>query len=240
MNNKICLITGAARGIGREIALRLASEGYGLMLNDISFGEEAKKDFASFENIDFSEGDISDSSYATDLCKLAKSKGDLHLLVNNAGITRDSLIMKMSEEEFDSVISVNLKGTYNMIKAASRIMMKQRNGRIVNMSSVVGLHGNPGQVNYAASKAGVIGITKTIAKELASRNILVNAIAPGFIESDMTAKLPEDIKENMKANIPLARFGSPKEIADLVVFLASDSCTYITGQVLSVDGGMSI
>lgn len=238
--DKVALVTGAARGIGRATALKLAGEGYKLVVNDISFNDEAKAAYEGCPEVVFSEGDISDMDYAKDLCQEAKDLGDFHLLVNNAGITRDNLIIKMSEEDFDDVIQVNLKGTFNMMKAAARIMMKQRSGRIVNLSSIVGLHGNVGQVNYAASKAGVIGMTKSLAKELASRNVLVNAVAPGFIESDMTDKLPEEIKEKMMESIPLGAFGKVDDIGNLIVFLGSENSSYITGQVFSVDGGMSI
>lgn len=240
MTSKVALVTGAGKGIGKAIGKKLAEDGYILLLNDLEFTDQARDEFSNYDNVNFSQGDISSFEYAQELSNQAKELGDFLLLVNNAGINRDALIIRMKEEDFDSVINVNLKGTYNMIKAAAKIMMKQRQGRIINMSSIVGVHGNPGQINYAASKAGVIGMTKTAAKELASRNILVNAIAPGFIQTDMTEEIPEDIKDQMKDSIPLGDFGRAEDIAKLVSFLASDDCNYITGQVINIDGGMSI
>lgn len=241
-NNKLALITGAARGIGKAIALKFAQKGYRLFLNDISWSDEDLEDFKNM-GIEFrySSGDISDLEYTYGLIEEALDyNGSIDVLINNAGITRDALMMRMKEEDFDSVIRVNLKGSYNTMKAVTRPMMKQRYGKIINLSSVVGLHGNPGQVNYSASKAGVIGMTKSLAKELASRNINVNAIAPGFIKSEMTDAIPEENKKEILKSIPLGDMGQSEDVANLAYFLASEDSKYITGQVISVDGGMSI
>lgn len=243
LNGKIAVITGAGRGIGRAIALQFAEFGAKVVLNyrsSIAQVEEllqAIKD-AGGEAIAV-QADVSKNEDAKSLIEAAiKQYGRIDILVNNAGINKDNLLMRMSEEEFDKVIDINLKGTFLCLKHASTIMLKQRSGKIINISSVVGLTGNIGQTNYAASKAGVIGMTKSAARELASRGITVNAVAPGFIQTDMTDALPEKIKEGSIANIPLKRFGKASEVAGAVSFLASEAANYITGQVIQVDGGM--
>jgi 3-oxoacyl-[acyl-carrier protein] reductase len=243
LSGKAALVTGASRGIGREIALELARQGANLAVN--YSGSEAK----AIEVVDEIKAlgreafavkcDVSNSAEVADMVKAAIDRfGRLDILVNNAGITKDNLLMRMKEEEWDDVISINLKGVFLCTKAVTRQMMKQRQGRIINIASIVGVSGNPGQANYVAAKAGVIGLTKTTAKELASRNITVNAIAPGFITTDMTDKLPEEVKTEMLKQIPLARFGEPKDIAKVTAFLASDDAAYMTGQTLHIDGGM--
>jgi 3-oxoacyl-[acyl-carrier protein] reductase len=243
LSGKAALVTGASRGIGREIALELARQGANLAVN--YSGSEAKAN----EVVDEIKAlgreafavkcDVSNSAEVADMVKAAIDRfGRLDILVNNAGITKDNLLMRMKEEEWDDVISINLKGVFLCTKAVTRQMMKQRQGRIINIASIVGVSGNPGQANYVAAKAGVIGLTKTTAKELASRNITVNAIAPGFITTDMTDKLPEEVKTEMLKQIPLARFGEPKDIAKVTAFLASDDAAYMTGQTLHIDGGM--
>ena len=240
---KTALVTGASRGIGREIALELARQGANVVVNYA--GSEAK----AYEVVEEIKGlgqeaiaiqcDVSNSESVTDMVKETVDHfGKIDILVNNAGITRDNLLMRMKENEWDDVININLKGVFLCTKAVTRQMMKQRYGRIINISSVVGVSGNPGQANYVAAKAGVIGLTKTSAKELASRGITVNAIAPGFITTEMTDQLTEDIKNEMLKMIPLAQFGEPKDIANTVVFLASDDSRYITGQTIHVNGGM--
>jgi 3-oxoacyl-[acyl-carrier protein] reductase len=243
LNNKSVLITGASRGIGRAIALYFAKNGAKVAVN--YSGSEAKanevvEEIKANGGTAFSiKADISNSEEVTDMVKSVIDEfGSLDVLVNNAGITRDNLLMRMMEEDWDAVINTNLKGVFLTTKAVTRQMMKQRNGRIINIASIVGVSGNAGQANYVAAKAGVIGLTKTTAKELSSRGITVNAIAPGFIETDMTGKLEEGIKEDMLRNIPLARFGQPDDIAAATAFLASDASSYITGQTLHVDGGM--
>jgi 3-oxoacyl-[acyl-carrier protein] reductase len=243
LNNKSVLITGASRGIGRAIALYFAKNGAKVAVN--YSGSEAKANEV-VEEIKANGGtafaikaDISNSEDVNNMVKSVIDEfGSLDVLVNNAGITRDNLLMRMKEEDWDAVINTNLKGVFLTTKAVTRQMMKQRNGRIINIASIVGVSGNAGQANYVAAKAGVIGLTKTTAKELSSRGITVNAIAPGFIETDMTGKLEEGIKEDMLRNIPLARFGQPDDIAAAAAFLAGDSSSYITGQTLHVDGGM--
>ena len=245
MNDSIsvALITGAARGIGRAIALELARPGLTLYLNDVALGEEAgrtQKDVeakgAQARLIEFNVADFSQVQGGIEA--IVKESGRLDLLVNNAGITRDNLILRMKEDEWDAVLTVNLKGAYNCIRAASKTMVKQRFGRIINISSVVGVMGNAGQANYVASKAGLIGLTKSVARELASRHITVNAVAPGFIQTEMTESLPEKVKAEMLAQIPLGRFGTPAEVAQAVAFLASEAAAYLTGQVIHVNGGM--
>ena len=245
LENKIALVTGASRGIGREIAITLAKEGASVILNYNGSQDRAEE----VKNRIESEGgnaflypcDISDFQSCEKMAKeVIKTFGRLDILVNNAGITRDNLIMKMKEEDFDAVLNVNLKGTFNTIRHFSRQMLKQRKGKIINISSVSGILGNAGQANYAASKAGVIGLTKTMARELCSRGITVNAVAPGFVDTEMTEVLSEDVKEAACKQIPLGRFGKPWEIAAMVAFLASEKADYITGQVISVDGGMNI
>jgi len=239
---KTVLITGATSGIGLEIARSFANDGFNVCINHIISEEEANKvaeEIKQDGEVFTVKGDISNFKESEEIIKKVIDKfGSIDILVNNAGITKDSLMMRMTEEDFDRVINVNLKGTWNMIKNVVRPMMKQRSGRIINISSVVGILGNPGQSNYVASKAGVIGITKTMAKELGPRGITVNAIAPGFIETNMTDSLPEEVKEHYMKQIPLARFGSPSDIANTVKFIASDEAGYITGQVISVNGGM--
>jgi len=237
--NKVVMVTGGAAGIGRVTAENFAREGARVAICDVNpdAGKEALKTLgseASFEKID-----VSSSAAVSGWVKSVHDKyGQIDVLVNNAGITRDGLIMRMKEEDWDAVLNVNLKSAFNCIKAVSTIMVKQRSGRIINLASVVGVMGNPGQANYVASKAGMIGLTKTVAKELGSRGITVNAVAPGFIETDMTAVLPEKAKEAMLGMIPLQRAGTPQDVANAITFLASDSAAYITGQVIHVTGGM--
>lgn len=239
---KVAIVTGASRGIGRAIAIALAEEGYNLVLNYRKSREELE-DLASTLKTEtvLVQGDVSNFADAENIINTAKSTfGQIDLLVNNAGITKDNLILRMSEEDFDAVQNINLKGTFNCTKHVSRIMLKQKFGKIINIASVVGITGNIGQANYAASKAGVIGFTKSIARELASRSITVNAIAPGFIQTKMTDAISEEAKQASLSNIPLGKFGQPEDIANVVVFLASDKANYITGQVIKVDGGMAI
>lgn len=245
LKGKNAIVTGASRGIGRAIALKLAELGCNLVLNyrsDVNSVQEVVKEIEAMGvKALVVQGDVSSFEEAKKIVDAAKENlGSIDILVNNAGITKDTLIMRMKEEDFDKVIEVNLKGAFNCIRHAVPIMIKQKSGRIINISSVVGLSGNAGQVNYAAAKAGIIGITKSVAKEIASRGITVNAVAPGFIETDMTEVLGDKVKENIKASIPLNRLGEPADIANTVAFLASDMSTYITGQVISVDGGMHI
>ena len=245
LKDKVAVITGAARGIGREIALTFAGYGAKVVVNYNGSEENAAR---LVEEIKSNGGDacafkadVSDFAQAEALMKFAVSTyGRIDILVNNAGITRDNLVLGMKEEDFDKVISINLKGTFNCIKHVYRIMMKQKYGRIVNMSSVVGVEGNAGQVNYSASKAGVIGITKSIAKELGSRGITANAIAPGFIKTDMTDALSDKQKDAMLEHITVKRLGEVSDVAETAAFLASDKAAYITGQVIKVDGGMSL
>ena len=239
LKGKTAVVTGAAKGIGKAIALAFAEEGCNIVLNYRSSVSE--ETIAEIEGKGVKclpvQGNVSDFDFAADFMKQIKKEfGTIDILVNNAGITRDMLLMRMTEEQFDSVIDTNLKGTFNMIRHASSIMLKQRSGTIINMASVVGVMGNAGQANYAASKAGVIGLTKSAAKELAQRGITCNAIAPGFVETDMTAVLTDEQKEQMMSVIPLKRYGQVEDIANAAVFLAKN--TYITGQVLNVDGGM--
>lgn len=245
LDGKIAVVTGASRGIGRAIALELASRGAFVVVNyngSKDRAEEVKKEIeAAGGKAEVYQCNVSDFEKCQAFIQdVIKTYGRLDILVNNAGITRDGLLMKMSEADFDSVIETNLKGTFNTIRFASRQMLKQRSGRIINMSSVVGIVGNAGQANYASSKAGVIGLTKAVARELASRGITVNAIAPGFIETEMTEVLSDAVKEASVAQIPLGRFGKPEDIAKTAAFLASDNAGYITGQVIQVDGGMAI
>ena len=245
LDGKIAVVTGASRGIGRAIALELASRGAFVVVNyngSKDRAEEVKKEIeAAGGKAEVYQCNVSDFEKCQAFIQdVIKTYGRLDILVNNVGITRDGLLMKMSEADFDSVIETNLKGTFNTIRFASRQMLKQRSGRIINMSSVVGIAGNAGQANYASSKAGVIGLTKAVARELASRGITVNAIAPGFIETEMTEVLSDAVKEASVAQIPLGRFGKPEDIAKTAAFLASDDAGYITGQVIQVDGGMAI
>ena len=240
--NKVALITGGTRGIGKAIAKKFAENGYNLVINYVSENtdlEKLRNDINSKNEILFVRANVGDFESSEELVKQAVEKfGKIDVLVNNAGITRDNLIMRMKEEDFDNVINTNLKGTFNVTKNVVPYMMKKRSGKIVNISSVVGVSGNAGQCNYAASKAGIIGFTKSIAKELASRNILANCVAPGFIDTDMTEVLSDSVKENINSQIPLKRMGTAEEIAKAVYFLAGEDNTYITGQVLNVDGGM--
>ena len=240
---KVALVTGASRGIGRAIALRLARDGAKVALNFASNSAKAQEVKAEIESTGgvamLVQGDVSDFATVAELVKKVVDEwGRLDILINNAGITRDNLLLKMSEDDFDKVISTNLKGVFNCTKAVTKLMMRQRGGRIVNMSSVVGLKGNISQTNYAAAKAGIIGFTKSAARELASRGVTVNAVAPGLINTDMTAALSEKVKEVMLQEIPAGRMGTPEDVANAVAFLVSDQAAYITGQVLSVDGGL--
>lgn len=243
LQNKVALVTGASRGIGRAIAITLAGQGATVIVNYQGSKEKAEE-VVSFikENGGCAESigcDVSNYELCAEMIgQIIEKYGRLDVLVNNAGITRDGLLMKMSEEDFSKVIDVNLKGAFNTIRHASRYFLKQRSGSIINISSVSGVSGNAGQANYSAAKAGIIGLTKSVAKELGSRGITVNAIAPGFIETDMTDAMPEKAKEAVKSQITLGRIGTPADIAGVAAFLASDAASYITGQVISVDGGM--
>ena len=243
LEGKIALVTGASRGIGRQIAKTLAAKGAFVIVNyngSAAKAEEVVKEIqAAGGNAQAVPCNVSDFESCKEMLDaVVKEHGRLDILVNNAGITRDNLLMKMSEEDFDAVIQTNLKGVFNCTRHIARQMLKQKSGRIINISSVSGVLGNAGQANYAASKAGVIGLTKTAAREVASRGITVNAVAPGFIETDMTEVLPEKIKEASAAQIPLGKFGKAEDVANAVAFLASEDAGYITGQVLHVDGGM--
>jgi len=243
LENKTALITGASRGIGKAIALTFAQHGANVAFSDLIYDEQA----VSLEN-ELSSYGVKAKGFASDASSLSSAEtlindvvnhfGSIEILVNNAGITRDNLLMRMEEKDWDMVLNVNLKSVFNLTKAVQRFMLKQKAGSIINMSSVVGISGNAGQSNYSASKAGMIGFTKSIAKELGSRNVRCNAIAPGFIETDMTAKLPAEVVENWVKNIPLRRSGKPEDVANLALFLASDLSSYITGQVITVCGGM--
>ncbi|MGN8229192.1 3-oxoacyl-[acyl-carrier-protein] reductase [Paenibacillus polymyxa] len=243
LSGKTALVTGASRGIGRSIALALAEAGANVAVNyagsEAAATEVAEQIRAKGVEAITVQANVGRADEADQLIKdVIGAWGKIDILVNNAGITRDNLIMRMKEEEFDQVIETNLKGVFNCLKAATRPMMKQRSGRIINISSVVGVLGNAGQANYVAAKAGVIGLTKSSARELASRGITVNCVAPGFIDTEMTQVLANDLRDNMLSGIPLARLGRPEEIADVVLFLASDASSYMTGQTLHVDGGM--
>ncbi|ALP35063.1 beta-ketoacyl-ACP reductase [Paenibacillus sp. IHB B 3084] len=243
LSGKTALVTGASRGIGRSIALALAEAGANVAVNyagsEAAAAEVAEQIRAKGVEAITVQANVGRADEADRLIKdVIGAWGKIDILVNNAGITRDNLIMRMKEEEFDQVIETNLKGVFNCLKAATRPMMKQRSGRIINISSVVGVLGNAGQANYVAAKAGVIGLTKSSARELASRGITVNCVAPGFIDTEMTQVLADDLRDNMLSGIPLARLGRPEEIADVVLFLASDASSYMTGQTLHVDGGM--
>lgn len=240
---KVALITGGTRGIGKAIAIKFAKNGYNLVLNYVSDRtnlEDLENEFKKYNvEILFIKTDVSKFEDCENMAKQAIEKFEkIDVLVNNAGITKDCLLLRMTSKDFEKVIDINLKGTFNVTKSIVPYMMKKRTGKIVNISSVVGVSGNAGQCNYAASKAGIIGFTKSIAKELASRNILANCVAPGFIDTDMTSVLSDSVKENINAQIPLKRMGSSEEVANSVYFLAGEENNYITGQVLNVDGGM--
>ena len=245
LTGKIAIVTGASRGIGRQIAKTLAEQGAAVSVtycgSEQAENETVEQIAASGGTAKAYQADVSDYTQAADMMNdVVKEYGRIDILINNAGITRDNLILKMNDEDFMKVINTNLTGTFNCVKHASKIMLKQKYGRIVNMASIVGIYGNAGQANYAASKAGVIGMTKSVAKELGSRNITVNAIAPGYIGTDMTDSLPDAAKEKITSAIAMKRMGTVEDVANLAAFLASDNASYITGQVIGVDGGMSI
>ncbi len=241
--DKCALITGATRGIGKQIAITLAKQGYNIALNYRKENEELENTKKEIEEIGVQviavKGDVANFEECENFVKQVIERfGQIDVLVNNAGITKDMLLMRMKKEDFEQVIDTNLVGTFNVTKNVVPYMMKARSGRIINISSVVGISGNAGQTNYSASKAGIIGFTKSLAKEIASRNILVNAVAPGFIETNMTDVLKDDVKQEIAKNIPLKRMGTAQDVANVVKFLASDDSSYITGQVINVDGGM--
>jgi 3-oxoacyl-[acyl-carrier protein] reductase len=243
LSGKVALVTGSARGIGRSIAGLFCAEGATVVVNDVGSDAGARETLAALEAAGGKGSvemfDVSDAAQVDAGVKnILEAHGRIDVLVNNAGITRDNLLLRLSEEDFDAVLRVNLKGTYLLTRVVTRHMMKQRSGRVVNISSVVGMMGNAGQSNYAAAKAGIIGFTKATARELASRNITVNAIAPGFIRTAMTAALPEAVQKAFLAQIPLGRFAEPREVAELALFLACDASSYITGQVVGINGGM--
>ncbi len=242
LKDKVALVTGGARGIGRAIALYFAREGADIAVADVNIvdAENTCREIQALGRKSIAlEMDVTDyAKVEAGVNKILDKLGKVDILVNNAGVTRDNLLVRMSQAEWDTVLNINLKGTFNCIRAVSRPMIKQRGGKIVSIASIIGLIGNPGQANYAASKAGIIALTKSAAKELASRNINVNAVAPGFIQTEMTAKLPEELKEKMKQAIPADKFGTPEDVAAACLFLASEEASYITGQVIVVDGGM--
>lgn len=245
LTGKVALVTGGSRGIGKAICIELAKLGSKVVVNYTANATAAEEVVAICHSYNVEaiamKANVSNVKESEELIKsVIENFGKLDILVNNAGITKDNLILKMTEEDFDSVINTNLKGAFLCSKYAARTMLKQRSGRIINISSVVGICGNAGQVNYAASKAGLIGLTKSLAKELASRNITVNAVAPGFIETDMTMLLKEESANTLLQEIPLKRFGNARDVADAVVFLAGESAGYITGHILNIDGGMSM
>jgi len=242
LKDKVVLVTGGARGIGKAIALRFAQEGCDIAIGDVEV-QEAENTRTEIERMGRKalalQMDVTDYAKVEEaLNKILDKLGKVDILVNNAGITKDNLLVRMSQAEWDAVLKVNLGGCFNCIKAVSRPMIKQRSGKIINIASIIGIVGNAGQANYSASKAGIIALTKTAAKELASRNINVNAVAPGFIQTEMTDRLTEDLKQKMKEAIPLKRFGGPGDIASTCLFLASEEADYITGQIIVIDGGM--
>ena len=245
LEGKVALITGAARGIGKAIALKYASEGANIAFTDLTIDENAEKTKSEIESFGVKALAIAsnaanfEESHAV-VEQVVKEFGKLDILVNNAGITKDGMMMRMSEQQWDAVINVNLKSAFNFVHAVTPVMMRQRGGSIINMSSVVGVGGNAGQANYSASKAGMIGLTKSIAQELGSRGVRANAVAPGFIITEMTGKLPDDVKKQWADQIPLRRGGKPEDVADVCTFLASDLSSYVTGQVISVCGGMKM
>ena len=243
LQGKTALVTGASRGIGKAIALKLAAAGANVVVNYRSSIDAVKEVVAEIEALGAKalavQGDVSDFAAVEKLMEeVVAHFGSIDILVNNAGITKDTLLLRMKEEDFDTVIDINLKGAFNCIKHASKYMLKQKSGKIINISSVIGQVGNAGQMNYAASKAGILGMTKSAAKELAPRGITVNAVAPGFIETDMTDVLSDKVKEGILSNIPLKTLGKPEDVANAVAFLASSEANYITGQVINIDGGM--
>jgi 3-oxoacyl-[acyl-carrier protein] reductase len=245
LEGKTAVITGGSRGIGKGIALRFAAEGASIAITNIIDDEEFANAVREIEALGVkAKGYVSDASVFNDAEKvieeITKDFGSVDILVNNAGITRDTLLMRMTEEQWDQVLTVNLKSVFNLTKAAIKPMMKQKKGAIINMSSVVGVNGNAGQANYSASKAGILGFTKSVAKELGSRNVRCNAIAPGFIITEMTSRLPEDVKSEWIEKIPLRRGGLPEDVANVALFLASDLSSYVTGQTISVCGGMAM
>ena len=244
LEGKTAVVTGAARGIGKAIALKLAEHGANIAFTDLEYNDAAKEVEKQLSNLGIkAKGYASDASKyeetQTLVDEIQKDFGSIDVLVNNAGITMDTLMMRMTEQQWDTVIAVNLKSVFNFTKAAQKYMLKQKSGSIINMSSVVGVSGNAGQVNYSASKAGIIGFTKSVAKEVGSRNIRCNAIAPGFIITEMTAKLPEDVRKAWEQQIPLRRGGTPEDVANTTLFLASDLSTYVSGQVINVCGAMN-
>lgn len=243
LRDKVALVTGASRGIGRAVVIELASRGAFVIINYAQNESGAREALSEIENSggkgQVRQFDVSDFSRVQDeINRIGEEFGGLHILVNNAGITKDGLLLRMKEEDWDSVFSINLKGVFNCTRAAAKIMMKQRFGRIINITSIIGEMGNAGQANYSAAKAGIIGFTKSAAKELGSRGITVNAVSPGFIETDMTRNLPQNVREKYIEAIPLGRFGFPGDVAKVVVFLASDGASYITGEIVRVNGGL--
>lgn len=245
LEGKVALITGAARGIGKAIALKYASEGANIAFTDLNIDENAKATEAEIESFGVKAKGYASNAANFDethnvVAEILKDFGKIDILVNNAGITKDGLMMRMSEQQWDMVLNVNLKSAFNFIHACTPIMMKQKSGSIINMASVVGVHGNAGQCNYSSSKAGMIGLAKSIAQELGSRGIRANAIAPGFIITDMTAKLSDEVKAEWSKKIPLRRGGMPEDVANVATFLASDMASYVSGQVIQVDGGMNM
>ena len=245
LEGKVAIVTGAARGIGKAVALKLASEGANIAFTDLTIDENGLATQSELEALGVkAKGYASNAANFEEthnvVAEIMKDFGRIDILVNNAGITKDGLMMRMSESQWDAVLNVNLKSAFNFIHACSPIMMKQRSGNIINMASVVGVHGNAGQCNYASSKAGMIALAKSIAQELGSRGIRANAIAPGFIITDMTAALPENVREEWCKKIPLRRGGTPEDVANIALFLASDLSAYVSGQVIQVDGGMNM